>query len=81
LHFVKRHKFCCSSYIIRVIKSRRTRWTWHVARMGEINAYKFFVAKPEKKGALGRTRHRWQDNIRKDLREIGWEVVDWIHLI
>jgi hypothetical protein len=49
--------------------------------MGEINAYKFFVAKPEKKGALGRTRHRWQDNIRKDLREIGWEVVDWIHLI
>jgi hypothetical protein len=27
-----------------------------------------------------RPRHRWYDNIRMDLREIGWEVVDWTHV-
>jgi hypothetical protein len=32
------------------------------------------------KRSLGRYRRRWEDNIRKSLREIGWEVVDWIHL-
>jgi hypothetical protein len=30
---------------------------------------------------LGRSRRRWKDNIRMDLREIGWEDVDWIHLV
>jgi hypothetical protein len=30
--------------------------------------------------AIGRPRHRWEDNIRMDLREIGWEVVVWMHL-
>jgi ribosome biogenesis protein Nip4 len=44
------------------------------------NAYTFFIGKPEKKRLLGRPRRRWEDNIRMDLREIGWEVVDWIHL-
>jgi hypothetical protein len=29
---------------------------------------------------LGRLKHRWEDNIRMDLREIWWEDVDWIHL-
>jgi len=36
--------------------------------------------KPEGKRTLGRYWHRWEDNIRMELREIGWEVVDWIHL-
>jgi hypothetical protein len=36
----------------------------------------FWVEEPEGKRQLGRPRHRWEDNIRKDLREIGWEVVD-----
>jgi hypothetical protein len=44
------------------------------------NAYNILVGKPEEKRPLGRCRHRWEDNIRMDLREIGWEVVDWIHL-
>jgi hypothetical protein len=49
--------------------------------MGEIrNAYKILVRKPEGKGPLGRPRHRWQDNTKMDLREIGWEGVDWMHL-
>jgi hypothetical protein len=36
--------------------------------------------KPEGKRPLGRTRHRWEDDIRMDLREIWWERVDCIHL-
>jgi hypothetical protein len=38
------------------------------------------VENPEGKRPLGRPRHRREDNIRMDLREIGWEVVDWIDL-
>jgi hypothetical protein len=44
------------------------------------NAYKILVRRPEGKRSLGRHRHRWEDNIRMDLREIGWEGMDWIHL-
>jgi hypothetical protein len=29
---------------------------------------------------LGRPRHRWEDNIKKDLKEAGWRGVDWIDL-
>jgi hypothetical protein len=38
------------------------------------------VGKPEGKRPLGRPRHRWEDGIRMDLREIGWGSVEWIHL-
>jgi hypothetical protein len=38
------------------------------------------VGKPEGKGPLGRPRRRWVDNIRLDLREVGWGDVDWIGL-
>jgi hypothetical protein len=66
--------------IIRAIKSRRMRWAGHVARMGEKrNAYKTLVGKPEGKRPLGRTRRRWVDNSEMDLREIGWDGVDWIN--
>jgi len=37
------------------------------------NAYKILVRKPEGKRPFGRLRHRWEDNIRMDRREIGWE--------
>jgi hypothetical protein len=39
------------------------------------------VGKPEGKRLLIRLRCRWEDNIRMDLREIGWEGADWVHLI
>jgi hypothetical protein len=42
--------------------------------------YKTFVGKPEGMRPTGRPRCRWEDNIRMDLREIGWEYVDWMHL-
>jgi hypothetical protein len=47
--------------------------------MGEkSNVYRLLVGKPEGKRPLGRPRRRWIDNIKKDLLEIGWSVVDWI---
>jgi len=44
------------------------------------NVYKILVGKLEGKIRLGRPMRRWTDNIRLDLRKIGWEDVDWIHL-
>jgi hypothetical protein len=50
--------------------------------MGEIrNAYKTLVGKPEGKRPLRRPRSRWEDNIRMDLRVVGWESVDWVNLV
>jgi hypothetical protein len=45
------------------------------------NAYKILVRKPERKRPLERGRHRWNDNIKTDLRGIGWGGMDWIHLV
>jgi hypothetical protein len=57
------------------------RWEEHAARMGNTkNAYKILVRTYERKRLLGRYRRRWVGNIRMDLREIGWEVVNWMHL-
>jgi len=54
----------------------------HIACMREKrNTHKIFVGKPEGKKPLGRSRHRWKDNIRMDPREIDWEDVDWIRLV
>jgi hypothetical protein len=62
-------------------ESRRMRWMGYVARMGEERkVYKVLVGKPEGKRPLGRPRHRWENGISMDLREVGWERVDWIHL-
>jgi hypothetical protein len=56
-------------------------WAVYVARIEEIrNEFNILVRKPEEKRALRRPRSRWEDNITMDLREIGWEDVDWIHL-
>jgi hypothetical protein len=67
-----------------MIKSRRMRWAGHVERierMGEKrNAYRFLVGKPEGKRSLGRSRRKWVDNIKIDLREIGWDGMDSIDL-
>jgi hypothetical protein len=72
VHNVELHNLYCSPSMIRIITSRRMRWTGHVARMGEKrNAYIFFVGKPERKRPLERPRRRWEDNIGMDLREKG----------
>jgi hypothetical protein len=49
--------------------------------MGEKrNAYRILVGKLERKRPLGRPRRRWEDNVKMDLREIGWGGMDWIDL-
>jgi hypothetical protein len=48
---------------------------------GMRNAYIVLVGKPEGKRSLGRPRCRWEDNIKRDLKEIGWKGVDCIHLV
>jgi hypothetical protein len=70
-----------SPTIVRVIKSRRTRWTEHVARMGEgRDMYRVLVGKPEGKRPMGRPTHRWEDNVNVDLLEVGCGGMDWIEL-
>jgi hypothetical protein len=81
LHNEELHNLYTSQNIIRQIKSRRMRCAGHVARMGEERkVYKLLVGKPEGKSQLGRPRRRWEDGIRMDLRETGWECEEWIHL-
>jgi hypothetical protein len=48
--------------------------------MEKKNAYRILVGKPEGTRPLGRPRRRWEDNIRMDLREIGWGGMEWIDL-
>jgi hypothetical protein len=53
----------------------------HVTQMGEKrNAYRTLVGKPEGKRPLGRPKRRRMDKSKMDLREIGWDGVDWIDL-
>ena len=57
------------------------RWAGHVARMGEMRGvYRGLVDKPEGKRPLGRPRHRWEDNIKMDIQEVGFGGMDWIEL-
>jgi hypothetical protein len=81
LHKEELHDLYSLPSIIRIIKSRRMRWIGHVAQMrANRNAYRLLVGKPEGKRPLGRPRHRWVDNIRRDLGEVGWGDVDCIGL-
>jgi hypothetical protein len=47
----------------------------------ERKVYKVLVGTPERKRPLGRPRHRWEDGIKMDRKEVGWDVVEWIHLV
>jgi hypothetical protein len=64
-----------------MIKSRRMRWARHVAGMEKkASAYKILVLESEGKKSLRRTRRMSVDNIKMDLREIGWDGMDCIDL-
>jgi hypothetical protein len=64
-----------------MIKSRRMKWAGHAACIGEKrNPYWCLVGKPEGRRSLERYRHWWEDNIKMDLWEIGWSIMDWIKL-
>jgi hypothetical protein len=63
----------------RIFKLSRMIWAGNLARMREKrNSYRILVGKPESMRSLGRSRCRWEDNIKIELREIGWSNMDWI---
>ena len=79
LHNEELHGLYDSPDVVRIMKSRRLRWAGHVARMGEKRRlYSIVVGKPEGKRPLGRPRRRWEDNIRRDLREVGIRDENWL---
>jgi len=66
---------------IQVIKVRMMMWEEHVARMEEVrNAYKIWLGNLKGKNYSEDRGIVWKINVRIDLREIGWEDVDWMHL-
>ena len=68
LHKKTLYALYSSPNINRVIKSRRLRWSGHVARMGETRgACRALVGKPEGRRQFGRPRSRWEDNFKMDL--------------
>jgi len=81
LHNEELNDLSSSPNIVRVIKSRRMRWTGYVTRMGEEKKmYRVLVGRPEGRRPLGRPRRRWVDNIKMDLQEGGCGYMDWIGL-
>jgi hypothetical protein len=79
LYNVERNDLYSSPTLARVIKSRRMRWPGHIARLGEgIGVYRVLVARLEGKRPLGRTRLKWEDNIKEYLQEVGCWSMDWI---
>jgi hypothetical protein len=81
LHNDELHNLYSSPNIVRAIKSRMMRWAGHVTRMGEgTGVYRILVGRPEGKRPAGRLKHRWEDNIKMDLRETGIDGTNWIQL-
>jgi hypothetical protein len=70
-----------SPNIIRMIKSRRMKYERHVACMGVMRGvHRVLVVKSEEKRPLGRPTHRWGDNIKMDVQEVGCGGLDWVDL-
>jgi hypothetical protein len=75
------HNLYSSPSGIRMIKSRRIRWTGHVARMGRRGMHiGYWLESEMRKDHWEDQRRRWGDNIKMDLRETEWDVMDWIDL-
>ena len=73
LHCEELYDLYFTPYIIRAIKSRRMRWAGHVTGVRERRGtYWVLVGKPEGKRPLGTPRHRWEDNIKMDLKKVGF---------
>jgi hypothetical protein len=73
LHKEELDDLYCSLNIIRAIKWRRMRLAGHVACMGgRRGVYRVLVGKPEGNRPVERTRLRWEDNIKTDIKEMRW---------
>jgi hypothetical protein len=81
LHNEELNDLYSSPNIVRVVKSRIMRWVGHVARMGERRViHRVLGRKHDGKRPLVRPRHRWEDDIKMDLREVGCGGVDCIEV-
>ena len=70
-----------SPNIVRVIKLKMRR-AGHVTRMGERRGvYRVLMEKTEEKRQFGRSRRRWEDNIKMDLQEVRCWGMDWIEMM
>jgi len=66
---------------VRVIKARMLRWAGHVTCMGEgRGVYRVLVGRPKVKRQLGRSRRKWEDIVKLDLREIDIDGANFIRL-
>jgi hypothetical protein len=80
LHNEELNDLYSSPTIAQVIKLRIMRWAGHVACMEEGRGMcRVLMGEPEGKRPLGRSRHKWEDNFKADLQEVGWGI-DWIEL-
>jgi hypothetical protein len=77
LHNGELHNLYSSPNFIRMIKSRRIRWAGHVVCTGEGRC---FGREARREETNGRSRRRWEDNIKMDLREIWIDGANWIRL-
>jgi hypothetical protein len=81
LHNKEIHNLYSSPSVIGMIKSGRMSWAGYIPHMGaKRNACRVLVGEPEGMRPLGRPRHRQEDNIKQDHREIGWGAMDWVNL-
>jgi hypothetical protein len=77
LHKKKLHSLYSSPDFIRMMKSRMVRWARYVVCMEEVGyVYKILVGLPQGKKLLRRPKYRCEDNIKMDLREIGFRCLD-----
>ena len=76
-----RHFIVCTVHLKQsVVKSRRIRWTGHIARMEEgRSSFKILTGKPTEKRLLGRPRRTWEDIITKDHKDTGINMRNWLH--
>jgi hypothetical protein len=79
LHIDELHNLYSSPNIVMVIKSRRMRWARHAWGEGR-GVCRVLVGRPKDKRPLGRLRRMWEDNIKRDLGEIGFDGANWIWL-
>jgi hypothetical protein len=81
LHNEELHSLRPVPKIIRITESRRMRWAEHAERMGlEEECIQGFGGKARRKETTRKTKRRWENNIKMDLREIGGGGMDWIDL-
>ena len=73
------HSLYRSPNVVRFIKSKRLIWTGHASRMEEDrSAFKILTGEPTGKRPWGRSSHRWEENIRMNLKEIDTNTRNWV---